>query len=53
MLENEEESINNLEINVDCLKDICDNFKNKENPSFLEREEVKNKNKISVFQRIY
>jgi hypothetical protein len=37
----EDEIINNLEIFVECLKDISEEFMNNQNPSFAIKEEVK------------
>ncbi len=36
----EEEHLNNLEIFIDCLKDITEEFKSKQDPTFNIREEV-------------
>ncbi len=38
--EAEDETLNNLEIYIDCIKDITEEFKKNSNPSFSVREEV-------------
>lgn len=38
--ENEEHIMNNLEIFIDCLKEITEEFKNNPQPNFTTREEV-------------
>ena len=37
---NDEENMNNLDIYIECLKDVVEKFKKKENPSNSQKEEV-------------